>query len=144
MALQHILPQFEWVPKSAVKKYSNISTMKFGVNAGVRPGFTFPLYTLFDATPATTGTPTPTTTTVAAYKSADIGGVTVTVDWLSNSPSAPVPTTATTPSSLAPAGTLSPTPTPTPTPSTTSSAATASSRLRLRRPCWELPSRIPT
>ena len=34
VALQHILPTFEWVPKSAVKKYRNISPMKFGVDKG--------------------------------------------------------------------------------------------------------------
>ena len=53
VALQHILPTFEWVPKSAVKKYRNISPMKFGVDKGVPPGFTFPLYTLFDPSATT-------------------------------------------------------------------------------------------
>ena len=52
VALQHILPTFECVPKAAVKKYRNISPKKFGVDQGIQPGFTFPLYTLFDATPA--------------------------------------------------------------------------------------------
>ena len=67
VALQHILPTFEWVPKSAVKKYRNISPMKFGVNKGVQPGFTFPLYTLFDATPAGPKQ-TPQNTVVAATR----------------------------------------------------------------------------
>ena len=36
------------MPKSAVAKYRNISPAKFGVDQGIQPGFTFPLYTLFD------------------------------------------------------------------------------------------------
>ena len=118
VALQHILPTFEWVPKSAVKKYRNISPMKFGVDKGLQPGFTFPLYTLFDATPP--GSPRrrlQTNTVVAASKTAVINGVSITVNWLSNSPAAPAPA-VTTPSTLTPAGTL----TPTTTDSTTSHA----------------------
>jgi hypothetical protein len=116
VALQHILPEYEWVPKSAVKKYKNISPMKFGVNKGIQPGFTFPLYTLFDATPAS-ATPAKASTVVSATRSAVIGGVTVTVDWLSNDPSAPTPTVTTAtaattpttaPSTLTPAGTVTP------------------------------------
>ncbi len=112
VALQHTLPTFEWVSKRQVAKYRNISPAKFGVDQGIPPGYTFPLYTLFDATPAspTTSTTTQTTqqnTVVAASKSAVVGGVSITVDWLSNDSSAPTPTT-TTPSTLTPAGTTTP------------------------------------
>ena len=117
VALQHILPQFAWVPKSAVKKYRNISPSKFGVDKGVQPGFTFPLYTLFN--PAANQPPStqsaPQTTVVAAARSTMIDGVSVTVDWLSNVPatstSSSAATTSTTsaPSTLTPAGTLTPT-----------------------------------
>ena len=124
VALQHILPTFEWVPKSAVKRYRNISPMKFGVDQGIQPGFTFPLYTLFDATPASPPK-TPTNTVVARSKSAVVNGVSITVDWLSNSPAAPAPA-VTTPSTLTPAGTVTPTTTAstTSTPSTTSGTVT--------------------
>ncbi len=124
VALQHLLPTAEWVPKSAVTKYRNISPMKFGVDAGTTPGYTFPLYTLFDSTPAssTTGQTTTQNTVVTRSKSAVVDGVSVTVNWVSNSPAAPAPA-VTTPSTLTPAGTVTPTTTPsTPsTPSTTTS-----------------------
>ena len=122
VALQHLLPTAEWVPKSAVAKYRNISPTKFGVDAGTTPGFTFPLYTLFDSTPASPpSTTTPANQVVAASKSAFVNGVTITVNWLSNSPSAPAPA-VTTPSTLTPAGTV----TPTTTGSTTSAPSTTS------------------
>ena len=98
VAMQHTLPQFQWVPESAVKKYRNISPMKFGVDKGVQPGFTFPLYTLFDATGNNRRRPPRRrpNTVVAASKTANIGGVPVTIDWLSNdlqpTPQATAPT----------------------------------------------------
>jgi hypothetical protein len=119
VALQHILPTFEWVPKSAVKKYRNISPMKFGVDKGIPPGFTFPLYTLFDASPNKlisneTGT---ANSVIAASKAAVVNGVPIRVNWLSNVPvtsqstsglaqAAAAPTTS--PSTLTPAGTVTP------------------------------------
>ncbi len=68
VAMQHTLPQFQWVPASAVKKYRNISPSKFGVDQGVQPGFTFPLYTLFDATTQPTTKAAPPQTSIAATK----------------------------------------------------------------------------
>ena len=53
VALQHTLPQYQWVPKSAVKKYRNISPARFGVARGLPAGTYFPLYTLFDPTSTT-------------------------------------------------------------------------------------------
>jgi hypothetical protein len=114
VALQHILPTFEWVPKSAVAKYRNISPMKFGFDKGIQPGHSFPLYTLFD--PATTPTPTTgQTTVVTASKVANVGGVPIKVEWVSNIPvtslstsglAAATTTALSTPTSVTPAGTL--------------------------------------
>jgi hypothetical protein len=136
VALQHILPQFAWVPKSAVKKYRNISPMKFGVDQGIQPGFTFPLYTLFTPTNRAPSTPsTPQKTVVTAARSTMVGGVNVTIDWTAQVPATtasnsvvttpPTPTTNSSPASLTPAGNLTPAPavttpvvTPSPTPST--------------------------
>ncbi len=50
VALQRILPKFEWVPASAVQKYRSISPSRFKVGRGLPPGTYFPLYTLFDPT----------------------------------------------------------------------------------------------
>ena len=50
-ALQHLLPQFEFVPKSALLKYRNISPNQFGINKLVRnvdaPNNQYPVWTLF-------------------------------------------------------------------------------------------------
>jgi len=123
VALQRILPKFQWVPKSAVKKYRNISVAKFGVDQGIQPGFTFPLYTLFD--PAATSTSTSQssssqTSVLSASKTAVINGVPIKVDWFTNVPSTTNSATTTTapattpnststpnqPGSLTPTGTL--------------------------------------
>ena len=58
VALQRTLPQFQWVPKSAVKKYRNVSPAQFGVAKGQSPGTTFPLYTLFSPVISSSSTPT--------------------------------------------------------------------------------------
>ena len=97
VALQRTLPKFEWVPKSAVAKYRNVSPAKFGVDQGIQPGFTFPLYTLFD--PATTQTSTSQTASsetsvLAASKTAVINGVPITVDWFTNVPKTSTSATA--------------------------------------------------
>ena len=124
VALQHLMPTQMLVPPSKLAKYRNISPMKFEVDEDQPPGFSFPLYTLFGST-ATTSTPTPTTTVVAASKTANINGVPITVDWLSNEPATPAPATqplvTATPT---PTPTATPTPTPTPTPSTLAPAGT--------------------
>ncbi|MFO0909641.1 MAG: hypothetical protein U0794_15015 [Isosphaeraceae bacterium] len=46
--LQHIKPTYQFVPKSALWKYRNMSPAKFHVARGVQPGFSFPIYTLYD------------------------------------------------------------------------------------------------
>ncbi len=127
VALQHLLPRAEWVPPSAVKKYRNISPAKFGVDKGVQPGYTFPLYTLFDPSPSTTSSTQSTsseTNIVAATKTAMINGVPITVNWYTSVPTttntsavsntstttgaatAPTSTPTSSPGSLDPAGTL--------------------------------------
>ena len=90
VALQRTLPGFQWVSKAQVKKYRNVSPAQFGVQKNVTPGQSFPLYTLFDATPIASSAPT--TTVVSASKSANVGGANITVDWLSAVPASPTPT----------------------------------------------------
>src|SRR5262249_35194828 len=110
IALQSTLPQFQWVPPSAVAKYRGISPAKFGVNTGAIPGTVFPLYTLFDpAQPAAA----PTNTVVAASKTAFVDGSNITVNWLAAVPSGNISTTTsststTTPSTQSAAGTVAP------------------------------------
>ncbi len=124
VALQRTLPRFAWVPKSAVAKYRNISPAKFGVDQGIQPGFTFPLYTLFDpaasSTTSTSQSSSSQTSVLAASKTAVINGVPITVDWFTNVPNTSKSATGTTspatnptsnsstnaPASLTPAGTL--------------------------------------
>ena len=53
--LQHILPKYQWVPKSALTRYRNISPAQFKVDRGVQPGTTFPLYTLYNGPITRTG-----------------------------------------------------------------------------------------
>lgn len=52
--LQHLLPRFEFVPKSALLKYRNISPDRFGVNRQVRnttiAGQQYPVWALFNNT----------------------------------------------------------------------------------------------
>jgi hypothetical protein len=127
--LQHMLPTFEWVPAAALKRFRNISPAKFGVDQGLPPGNSFPLYTLFDASvPATKSGAS--TSVVTASKSAMINGANITVNWLANVPTmstaspTTAPTTKTTePSTLSPAGTV--TPNGTGTPGATAPASTA-------------------
>lgn len=71
VALQHILPRYQFVPRGAraswksLDRYRNISPDRFHVQRNERPGTTFPLYTLFRTGPrrATTTVPTPITKT---------------------------------------------------------------------------------
>jgi hypothetical protein len=122
VALQRIVPKFEWVPKSAVKNYKNISPMKFKVDKGKPPGFSFPLYTLFDPASSLPQSSTTQPTVVSGSRSALINGVNVTVDWLSAVPttpatsSSPYTLTSTAPAAsdakttVKPAGTVTPAP----------------------------------
>ncbi|MFO0950895.1 MAG: hypothetical protein U0835_07010 [Isosphaeraceae bacterium] len=59
--LQHILPTYQFVSKSQVARFRNISPAKFHVDRGLVPGTTFPVYTLFSSGPARSkkGTTTP-------------------------------------------------------------------------------------
>ena len=57
VSLQQLLPSYMWVPKSAraswksLAQYRNVSPARFGIDRNVRPGTTFPLYTLFAVGP---------------------------------------------------------------------------------------------
>ena len=42
VALQRTLPQYQWVPPSAIKKYRNVSPAQFGVSKGIPPGHDLP------------------------------------------------------------------------------------------------------
>jgi hypothetical protein len=86
VALQHILPQYQWVSAAQVKKYRNVSPAQFGVALNQAPGTTFPLYTLFDPTDLSTSAPPATKNVVTGSKTANINGVNITVDWLSAVP----------------------------------------------------------
>ncbi len=46
--LQHLLPTYVWVPKSALVKYRNVSPAAFGIAKGLDPLTSSPRYTLFD------------------------------------------------------------------------------------------------
>ena len=50
--LQHLVPSYVFVPKSAVKRFKGISPAKFGVNKKLPPALQSPTYTLFSPTPA--------------------------------------------------------------------------------------------
>ena len=124
VALQHILPKFEWVPPNAVKRYRNISPAWFGVDKGVTPGTTFPLYTLFDPVTTVSSQSSTQKTVVSASKTANINGVKVTVDWLSAvpTPTASSNTLTTTPSTSSKSASSSlaaATPAPAPAPAAT-------------------------
>ncbi len=57
VALQHLQPTYQFVSKFQIRKYSNISPDRFGVNRNVTPStLSFPVYELFDGKPVTTGT----------------------------------------------------------------------------------------
>ena len=123
VALQRTLPQYQWVPKSAVKKYRNVSPAQFGVDQGAFPGTTFPLYTLFS--PVISSSSTAPKTTVAAQKTAFVNGQNITVDYLSAVSSTSTPSTSsagTTTTTSAPSTTST---TPTAATSTTSKTPTA-------------------
>ncbi|APW59356.1 hypothetical protein [Paludisphaera borealis] len=71
-ALQHKLPSFAWVPKSAVAKYRGVSPAKFKVNRNETPGTYFPVYTLFDSTQAA-----PQQTGVTVTRTVRVNGETI-------------------------------------------------------------------
>ena len=50
--LQHLVPSFVFVPKSAIHKFRGISPAKFGVNKKLPPALQSPIYTLFAPAPA--------------------------------------------------------------------------------------------
>ena len=47
--LQHILPQYEFVPPQTVARYRNISPARFHLNRGLNPASQTPFYTIFNA-----------------------------------------------------------------------------------------------
>ncbi len=57
-ALQHLLPSYVWVPRSAraswksLANYRKMTPLQLGVDRHIQPGSTFPLYPLFGASPA--------------------------------------------------------------------------------------------
>ena len=131
VALQRTLPQYQWVPPSAIKKYRNVSPAQFGVSKGIPPGQTFPLYTLFS--PVISSNSTPVTTTVAATKKAVVNGQNIQVDYLSAVPSTDTTgtsstgttTTASTATTTSTTGTTTPMATSTTTAGTTTASTTA-------------------
>ncbi len=66
VALQHILPTYQWVSAAQVKKYRNVSPAQFGVGQNQTPGTYLPLYTLFDSVASGFVTSSSTTKTVVA------------------------------------------------------------------------------
>jgi hypothetical protein len=124
--LQHLLPTFEFVPKSALLKYRNISPNRFGINRLKRnvdlANNQFPIWTLFSDSgvqSTTTATPPNTPTTTADTS----GSTTVAASKRSTTPTpTPTPTPTISTTSAPSAGTISTTiTTPSPTPTTGSS-----------------------
>ncbi len=107
IVIQHTQPSFLWVPPSAVKKYRNISPARFHVGRGQRPGTYFPLYTLFSPTVQASGNSTPPQTVVTKSKSANVNGVPITVNWVTDIPS-PHVSTSTSQSTAATSSTATP------------------------------------
>ena len=77
-ALQHLLPSYAFVPKSAraswksLAKYRNVSPAQFRVDRNATPGTTFPLYTLFSPGPVAN-----TTSGGSITKTTSVGGQTI-------------------------------------------------------------------
>jgi len=124
--LQRTSPKFEWVPKSAVAKYRNVSPAAFGVDHNSPPGTSFPLYTLFNpAGSSSSQSSTTPPTVVSATKSAVVGGANITVNWLSAVATASTPV-STSPTSGSKSATSSPYVLTTATPAATSTPEAAS------------------
>ncbi len=137
VALQHLSPRFEFVPKSAVAKYRHISPDQFTIGRGEYPGQYLPLYTLFDDNPAaSTSTSTNSTQNqvIALQKSTNVDGTKVTVNYYTavTSVASPTPTsttpTSTTTTTTTPTSTATTTTTPTSTATTTTASPTATSQ----------------
>jgi hypothetical protein len=127
--LQHVLPSFEFVPKSAVAKYKGVSPDRFGVNRNVvQTDGVFPVYTLFTGKAGTTttskGTTTSTSTTTgsaATTGSGSTSGSSASSPTFNVTPVTIAAATGTTPTTTtsAPASTTSTPTSTTPTPTTT-------------------------
>jgi hypothetical protein len=123
VALQHIQPTYQFVPKSAIAKYTKVSPNGFGVARNVTPStLTFPVYELFDGKGTTTVTPTATPATTTSNTSTPS---TTTTTTSTNGTTPTGSTAATNPASGTPAPATT-TSTGTPAPSTTTPASTAS------------------
>ena len=84
VALQHLSPRFEFVPKEAVAKYRNISPDQFTIGRGEFPGRYLPLYTLFDDSPDSSSSTNTTTTqnqVISLRKATSVDGTKVTVNY---------------------------------------------------------------
>jgi hypothetical protein len=116
VALQHILPRYEWVPPSAIKKYKNISPAGFGVNKNERPSTFLPFFNLF-------GNPTPANTVNGApvVQTGTANGTTLSVVRV---PLLPAPTNGSTSASQQAPASSSPYVSATPSPASTTPAAT--------------------
>jgi hypothetical protein len=106
VALQHLLPSYMWVPKTAkaswksIARYRNMSPLKLGIDRNVQPGSTFPLFTLFSngVAPAVT-----TGKTVVRTSSADGQTLSVGMTPLYAAPASSQPaTSSTTPTAATP------------------------------------------
>jgi hypothetical protein len=74
VALQHLLPSYEWVPPSAIKKYRNISPAGFHVNKNEAPGTFLPFFNLFGS-----GGPSNTVAGTPQVQTGTAGGTTLSV-----------------------------------------------------------------
>jgi hypothetical protein len=122
--LQHLLPKYMFVPKSAIAKYRNVSPANFHVNRNQAPGTALPFYALFGGGSASVNTGTP------VVNSTSSGGQVLSVlrvPLLPASSSTPA-ATSTTSANVAPTSTTSNTTPakPSTTSGTTGSAAVAS------------------
>ena len=112
VALQHLLPSYMWVPKTAkaswksIARYRNMSPLKLGIDRNVQPGSTFPLYTLFSngAAPSVTTGSTVVKTGSANGQTFSVGMTPVYVSTASSQPVA----TATNTTSVTPTVTSTP------------------------------------
>ena len=113
VALQHLLPSYVWVPKTAkaswksIARYRNMSPLKLGIDRNVQPGSTFPLYTLFR-----NGAPPSVTTGSTVVKTGSANGQTFSVGmtpvYVSTASSHPAATAASTTTSVTPTVTTTP------------------------------------
>jgi hypothetical protein len=108
--LQHLLPQFEFVPKGALLKYRNISPNTFGINRLVRnvdaANSQFPIWTLFTDAGVHSSVTSATQTAPATASAGNTSGTALVAASSKASPTA------------------TPTPSPTPTPTTSTTGGT--------------------